>query len=108
VDLTCSADGPVVSALEAGEWLTYTIGVSQTGTYVVEVRYRASADGAKLSVTSDGAERTEPATLVDTSGLWSTSRVATLELRAGAQALRLFVDASTDGFEVASIVLLAP
>jgi hypothetical protein len=108
VDLTCSADGPVVSALEAGEWLTYTIGVSQPGAYAIEVRYRASADGAQLSVAGDGAERTAPATLVDTSGAWSTARVATLELRAGAQALRLFVDAGTDGFEVASIVLLAP
>jgi hypothetical protein len=108
VDLTCSAEGPVVSDLEAGEWLTYTIGVSQPGRYVVEVRYRASADGAKLAFAGDGAARTEPAPLLDTAGVWSVSPVATVELRAGAQALRLFVDTSGAGFELASITLRAP
>jgi hypothetical protein len=108
VDLTCGPEGPVVSELEAGEWLTYTVGVPAAGTYLVELSYRASADGAKLRFQIDGAAPTEPVALAATAGAWSTSPGASLQLRAGAQALRLLVDASSDGFEVASLALRAP
>jgi len=37
---------------EPGEWITYTIKVKKTGTYVVELMYTASGDG-KISLDVD-------------------------------------------------------
>lgn len=108
VDLTCSGQGPVVSELEAGEWLTYTIGVEQAGDYVVEVRYRAFADGAQLRFALGAAEPSQAITLPDSAGAWGTSSIATLELPAGAHALRMMVDSGSPGLELESIALRAP
>jgi hypothetical protein len=105
VDLTCSDAGPVVTALEAGEWLTYTLAVPLAGEYVAELRYRASGAGAAVRFAVDGGEPHEAMALPAAAGGWSTSPSVTLKLRAGAQSLRLLVDASVGGLEIASITL---
>jgi hypothetical protein len=105
VDLTCSDAGPVVTALEAGEWLTYTLAVPVAGEYVAELRYRASAAGAAVRFAVDGGEPHEAMALPAAAGDWGTSPSVTLKLRAGAQSLRLLVDASAEGLEIASFTL---
>jgi hypothetical protein len=105
VDLTCSDAGPVVTDLEAGEWLTYTLAAPEARDYVAELRYRASAAGAAVRFAVDGGEPNEATTLPATAGDWSTSPSVTLKLRAGAQSLRLLVDASADSLEISSITL---
>jgi DUF5010 C-terminal domain/Alginate lyase len=108
VDVTCSDEGPVLTDLEAREWLTYTIAVSRPGEYVVELRFRTSAEGAALRFATGGAEPSRVSRLPDTAGAWTTLRLTPLGLPAGAQALRLFVEAGSAGFELASLALLSP
>ncbi|HEX2871797.1 MAG TPA: carbohydrate-binding domain-containing protein [Polyangiaceae bacterium] len=105
VDLTCGDAGPVVTGVEAGEWLTYTLAVPQAREYVAELRYRASGAGAAVRFAVDGGEPNEATALPSTAGAWDTSPSVTLQLRAGAQALRLLVDTSAAGLEIASITL---
>jgi hypothetical protein len=109
VDIACGSEGhPIVSNLEAGEWLTFTVHVPSAGAYRVELRYAALAEGASVGFSFDGAEVTSAAALPSTSGAWQSSVVASgVVLRAGVQSMRLAVAATASGLELDSVLVLA-
>jgi hypothetical protein len=108
VDVTCSDEGPILTDLEAGEWLTYTIAAPSAGAYVVELRYRGSVAGAALRVARGDAAPSEAASLPGSAGAWTTSQIATLDLPAGVHALRLLVEAGSAGLQISSLTLSGP
>jgi hypothetical protein len=104
VDLTCGAEGPLVTDLAAGEWLSYTLAVPHAGSYLLEMRYRVAAAGARLSFVLDGAPG--PALPLPASPELGTASVM-LTLAAGVQSLRLLVESSAPALELASLALRA-
>jgi hypothetical protein len=71
----------------------------------VEVRYRSSAVESALGLRIDGADISDVAPLPATSGAWQTLRLARVELRGGAQALRVTVAKSAEDLELHSLTL---
>jgi hypothetical protein len=106
VDLGCGPDGdPVVTQLQAGEWLAYTLAVPAAGTHSLELRYRASSESA-LRLRVDGTDVEGERTLPSTGGEWTTQLAAQgLSLRAGVQALRITIGSVGEDLELHSFVL---
>ena len=107
VDIGCGSEGrPVVTNLQAGEWLTYTVHVPMAGSYDVTLRYTATAAGASARVSFGGTDVTSDATLPNASGAFATHTVASgAMLRAGVQALRISIAAVADGFELEGVTV---
>ena len=74
------------------EWVTYTVDVAETGSYLVQARV-ASADGGALRLSVDGSDLTGDVTVPSTGGEFAyvTAPIGTVELTAGRQVLRLDV-----------------
>lgn len=59
VDITtCSDGGYALTALEDGEWVTYTVAVPATTTYDISIRYAAAAAGGKIKFSFGGTDKT--------------------------------------------------
>ena len=107
VDIACGPDGtPVLSGLEPGEWVTYTVHVPAAGNYRIEVRYAAAAAGGSIRIGFGGADVTGDVALAATGGSWRTATLAAgAALRAGVQALRLSIAGEAGAFELDSITV---
>lgn len=74
-----------------GEWLEYTVDVSEAGTYVVDIRMAAQNDGGTVRFLSDSIDKTG-AIDFSTTGGWQTYIVVTspeFVLESGQQTIRL-------------------
>jgi hypothetical protein len=96
VDLQATSDaggGYNVGWLTAGEWLRYTIAVSESQSYTLTARVAASGAGGTFHVEVDGVDETGPLTIPDTGG-WQTWRdvTATVTLTAGVRVIRFVAD----------------
>lgn len=77
VDIGCGSDGrPVVTDLEPGEWLTYTVHVPSAGAHRIDVRYRADAAGGSLRISFGGTDVTTDVALPATGGSWGMHTLA--------------------------------
>jgi len=56
---TCSTGGYVLSSLQDGEWLTYTIAVPSTALYDISINYASANANGKLKITVDGKDITD-------------------------------------------------
>lgn len=108
VDIACGPDGdPVLTSLETGEWLTYTLALPAGGAYDVEARYRSRGAGA-LRIAFDGVAAEDDGPLPDSGGAWSTRVFASGRvLRAGVQAMRVTVAAPAPELELHAFVVRA-
>jgi hypothetical protein len=100
VDLAAAVDtggGYYVGWSRAGEWLNYTVSVTKSGTYTVDVRIAAAGTGAFFHVEVDGVDVTGPLTVPDTGGwqTWRTISKTGIPLTAGTRVVRLVLDAGT-------------
>ena len=88
-----------VGDMEAGEWLQYTVSVGDTGTYNVDVLYKAKAGGKMLSVSLD-KKPTQTILLRTTGGnsKWQKATFKNLFLPAGEVKLR--VGTPTGGMQI--------
>jgi hypothetical protein len=107
VDIACGSEGrPVLSGLEPGEWLVYTVHVPAAGRYRIDVRYAAAGAGGAIRVGFGGADVSADVTLEPTGGAWRTAAVATgAALEAGVQALRVTIAGSAGAFDLDAIVV---
>lgn len=81
-----------VGALEAGEWVEYTVNVATTGTYSIAIRYSSGYTGATtFNMTLDGANVFGANQSVAYTGSWSTFTIANYSgtLTAGQHVLRV-------------------
>jgi len=103
VDLEATADaggGYDVAKTRAGEWLQYTVNVSATGTYALDLRVASLSTGGIVRVDVDGIDVTGPLTVPNTGDwqAWTTLHKDGLVLQAGPRSVRLvFVTAGTNG-----------
>jgi hypothetical protein len=96
VDIEASSDasgGYNVGWMTAGEWLNYTVSVSQSGTYALTMRVAASGAGGIFHLEFDGVDKTGPMIISDTFG-WQnwTTLTTTVTLAAGTQSMRFVAD----------------
>jgi hypothetical protein len=107
VDIACSADAqPVLSSLEPGEWIIYTVQVPTAGNYRIDVRYAAAGAGGAVRVGFGGSDVTADVALAATGGGWRTTTLASsVALRAGVQALRVTIAGSANSFDLDSIIV---
>jgi hypothetical protein len=109
VDIGCGPDGrPVLTHLEPAEWLTYTVHVANAGAHRIEARYVATGTEGALRFAFGGTDVTEDVALPATQGMSATHAVATgVMLRAGVQAMRVFVAGAPRALALESITVAA-
>jgi hypothetical protein len=98
---TDGGGGYSVGWIDPGEWLQYTIDVSRTATYALNMRVASAGPGGTfhIEVSSSSAKLTfGPISIPDTGGWqnWNTVS-AKLTLAAGRQTIRIVFDTATNG-----------
>jgi len=102
VDIESTSDaggGYNVGWMAAGEWLAYSVDVSQAGSYTMEARVAVAGNGGTFHIEVNGVDRTGPLTIRDTGGWqnWVTISKAGVSLNAGQQLWRLVIDSAGSG-----------
>ena len=80
-----------------GEWLKYTVNVTQAGSYTLGVRVANKGTGATFRLFVDGVDKTGPIPVPDTGDwqAWQTVTKSGIDLSAGTHVLRLVLDTGT-------------
>jgi hypothetical protein len=98
VDLEGTSDsggGYNVGWMKAGEWLNYTVSVTQSGSYTLTARVAANGAGGTFHVEIGGVDKSGPLTISNTGGWQAWVDVsATVTLTTGLQSLRVVADAN--------------
>jgi fibronectin type 3 domain-containing protein len=114
VDIEDTADvggGWDIGWTRPGEWLQYTVNVTATGTYTVELRVASPSTGGAVRVEVDDVDVTGSWTVPNTGGwqVWDTMRRAGVNLTAGQHRLRLvFVSSGTNGIANVNFLNVTP
>jgi len=101
VDLEVCSDGTYdVGYINTGEWIKYSVNVTQSGTYTLQSRVAAPGAGGLMHVELDGANISGPIAVPNTNGwqTWTTANVITPSLQTGAHVIRIVIDAG--GFNI--------
>ena len=106
VDIQASSDtggGFNLGWTRGGEWLVYSVNVTASGTYTIDVRVASAGVGGTFHVEVNGVDKTGPLSVPDTGGWqnWITISKTGVALAAGPQTVRLVMDASGSGSAVA-------
>jgi hypothetical protein len=89
-----NATGAVVNNIQTGEWLEYTISVTQTGTYRLEANASSEFSTSRWHAEIDGVNVTGSVAVPNT-GWWGTFQwigVGGISLSAGQHVLRIYAD----------------
>ncbi len=92
---TVTGEGATVGWIDAGEWLEYTVNVTESGLYSFDFRYASgnANGGGPFRLALDGQSISENITVPSTSTtvwtVWATKTVANLPLTAGKHILRV-------------------
>ena len=94
---TDAGGGYYVGWTKPGEWLKYSVNVTTSGTYTLNVRVASKGTGGKFHVEVDGVNVSGSMTLPDTAGwqTWRTLSKPGVALSAGSHAVRLVMDTGT-------------
>jgi hypothetical protein len=86
-----SSGGYHVGWARVGEWLKYTVNVTQTRNYTLSVRLANIGTGATFRVEADGVDLTGPVSVPNTGGwdTWQTVTISGVGLTQGQRVLRL-------------------
>lgn len=80
---------------QAGEWLTYTVSVRESGTYRLEMMVASEKAGGRFHIEVGGVDRTGPIAIPDTGG-WQRLAPLTkdgVRLEAGTYVMKVVMDA---------------
>jgi len=101
---TCTEGGVDVGWLAIGEWLTYSIRVASSGSYMLGARVAAPSTGGTFHVEVDGANATGPIAIPET-GSWQifTTVNTTIALTAGDHQARVVIDAAGPGAVIGNL-----
>lgn len=103
VELRKEEDNYVVTQIEDGEWMNYTVSIPTDGDYTVYLVYQSKGNSL-LSVASDSEVKTEPMQL-PSSVQWTEREIGKLTLPAGACVLRLQIEQAGDKLEIQKIIV---
>jgi hypothetical protein len=100
VDIETTSDtggGYDVGWTGAGEWIEYTVNVTNTGVYNLEVRYASPGSNGVLHVEFDGLNKTGPIGYTNTGGwqTWQSLFRNGIGLNAGQQVMRVSLDTNS-------------
>lgn len=78
----------------SGEWLEYTVNVSHSGVYDLNLRIAKEGDGGIFHIEMDGEDITGPVEIPNTGGwqVWETITMEDVQLEAGEQVMRIAFD----------------
>lgn len=95
-DTRDSEGGYNVSYILNGEWLEYSINVSNTGKYDLDVRVATDGDDKLFHIEMDGVDITGPIKVPNTGGwqTWRTVKLNDINLTGGEHIMRIVFDAS--------------
>ncbi len=102
------AGGYALTDLENGEWFTYSVYVPVTGTYRLNVRYAAAAEGGAIRFAFNSADASNDVVLPSTGGAadWKTYTVDdNVQLTAGVQVMRVFIGGDSQAFNLDRITV---
>ena len=99
VDLQSTSDtagGYNVGWAVAGEWLNYSVDVTDAGLYTIEFRVASNGPGGKFHLEVDGTDVTQLLTVPNTWGWqnWTTITKSNVTLTRGRHVLRLVMDSA--------------
>lgn len=99
VDIQICSDeggGYNVGYATAGEWLQYTVNVTQNGNYDINLRVACNGNGRTISLSMDGKAIGSAIDVPNTVGwqTWATVTMKNIPLKSGQQVLRLTVGAT--------------
>ena len=104
VDIREYEDGKyIITDMQAGEWLNYTIRVPFAGAYKISVKYRAENDGGKLKMLFNDNETLPEVSLPASAELSGSLLYDEVVLTAGAQVLKILVTEASNGLELSEI-----
>lgn len=89
-----ASNGHGVGWTRTGEWLIYTVEVTQSGQYSIEIPVASNKQGGIFHLEFDGKDVTGPIRVPDTGG-WQTLKTIThkgVELKKGTYAMKLMMD----------------
>ncbi len=91
VDIESNGSRVNIGYLDVGEWLEYTVNVSEAGTYLLDIRYANPGQQPKLKFLLDGSELAEVSGFQSTGawGTYTTGSFGEFDLPAGNHILRL-------------------
>jgi hypothetical protein len=88
-----------------GEWLVYTVQVTESGVYAIQIPVASNRKGGVFHLEFNGIDRTGPIDVPDT-GSWQkleVIRVERVELRAGRQTMKVVMDRKGPSGSIADI-----
>ncbi|WP_010181219.1 carbohydrate-binding protein [Aquimarina agarilytica] len=90
----CSEGGYSVGWMDKGEWLNYTVFVSEKGTYNANVRYSTTRNRGAIRIEFDGVNKTNTLTLTNTGSPNTYKTVTSKEfsLDSGIYTVRIYVE----------------
>jgi len=93
-----TTNGYNVGWIEEGEWMQYTVGVKESGSYSLSFRLASEQDGGRFYLTMDGEKMGEAVQLTPTGGSqqWETFETGPVRLEKGRHVFRVIVE--TGGF----------
>lgn len=88
------AGGYALAVTRTNEWTAYTVNVSQSAQYTIDVRVASKGSGGSFHVEFNGANATGPLNVPDTGGWqnWQTITKSNVTLVAGQQVMRIVMD----------------
>lgn len=101
-------EGVVVTDMDDGEWLTYTVNVERIGNYAIKLRYASASANASIKFNFNGEDKTNEIPLPATGGAsdFAEKTVMTdLPLDRGAQAMRVVVSGESSGLSISEITI---
>lgn len=112
VDIEACSDavsnGYNVGWLAKGEWMLYTVDISDNASYSIDIRYAAASVAGKLHFELDDVNISSVVSLPASGGWtsWSTKTIDKVILKKGRHQLKLYVD--SDGFNLNYLKLHSP
>jgi hypothetical protein len=108
VDLQVCSDtggGYNLGWTKAGEWLIYSVNVTASGTYSVDVRAASNGTGGTLHIEVDGVDKTGTIAIPNTGGwqVWKTITKTGVALTAGKHTVRVVMDSNGPTGSVANL-----
>lgn len=92
--------GYVVSSMETGEWMNYTVNCTQAGKYTISAVYSASESTALGVAANDGT--VETGTLPATTG-YQQAAIADVQLTIGTNVVRLYVTGKSNAMKLSEL-----
>lgn len=101
VDIVAGDSSYVVSKMETGEWLSYTIDVPRNGLYSISVRAKVGGDNVKLKFVIDDDVEIEK--VFSVTSQFEEINVGDIALEQGCKVLRVYVTGESNEIELSRI-----